>query len=87
LAVLGSGRHRYPRTSVRGQQPDLSAYAALAQMGFYTDSCPFCIGLIGIAANHDGVFIGRNTLYRNNGQHRRNKKICQSNQRFNHLDR
>jgi hypothetical protein len=87
LPVLGSGRHRDPRASVGRQQPDLSAYAALAQMGFYTDSCAFCIGLIGIAANHDGVFIGRNTLYRNNGQQRRNKNICEGSQRLNHRDR
>jgi hypothetical protein len=87
LPVLGSSRDRNPRASVGGQQSDLSAYTALAQMVFYNHSCPFRIGLIGIAANHDGVFIGRNTLYRNNGQQRRNKKICQSNQRLNHLDR
>jgi hypothetical protein len=87
LPVFGSGYYRYPRASIRGQQSDLSAYTALAQMGFYNHSCPFRIGLIGIAANHDSVFIRRNTLYRNNGQQRRDENICKSSQRLNHRDR
>jgi hypothetical protein len=84
LPVLGSGCYRYPRASVGGQKPDLSAYTALAQMGFYNHSRPFRIGLISIAANDDGIFIGRNTLHRNNGQQGCNKDICEGSQRPNH---
>tara|TARA_E500000331_G_scaffold286376_1_gene281158 strand:+ start:376 stop:657 length:282 start_codon:yes stop_codon:yes gene_type:complete len=84
LPVLGNGCYRYPRASIRGQQSDLSTYTALAQMGFYNHSCPFRIGLIGIAANDDGIFIGRNTLHRNNGQQGCNKGICEGSQRLNH---
>jgi hypothetical protein len=87
LPVLGSGCYRYPRASVGGQKPDLGAYTALAQMVFYNHSSPFCIGLINIAANYDGVLVGRNTLYRSNGQQRRNKNICASNQHLNRRDR